>query len=364
MTDKPTTDGSSNVDLLEQWFGSDRLRRDLQTVESFWDGKGRYVVSVNSSQHGYRQLRDPSQAPELAVKQLQHQAGLPGLNLPAFYPDLGTISVPRYWGGSVHWPEDGNIFIEPVAACLDDALKLRPKSVDDPSMDARRALDLFRQTRRLLGTRYLWHRTVDMQGPLNTAALICDQQELLSAMYEDPEKVESLVQGITDFFIELAEYQYRSVDGQLAGSIWPYAFFPARRGIAFTEDMMPLLSTELYARFGLPYLKRIQEARGAMMIHCCGDWGRHARTLADAGLNIAAVEFHYPFTTIEQLAPLADRCVFIPYITLNKQTRFSSVGDYYRHLLDSTPSSTRFWFAWSEDSEQALAFAQEFGPTG
>jgi hypothetical protein len=72
-----------------------------------------------------------------------------------------------------------------------------------------------------------------------------------------------------------------------------------------------------------------------------------------------AVEFHYPFTRIEELACLADKTVFVPYIMLDRQGEFESVTEYYRHLLQATGSSCRFWFACAGDSPEMRAFARE-----
>jgi hypothetical protein len=84
-------------DLIEQWFGRERVAADLAQVESFWSGSGRYVVSVATGQHYYRQQRDRSSMIDLAEKHLEAQAALPGLNLPTFFGDFGTISLPKYW---------------------------------------------------------------------------------------------------------------------------------------------------------------------------------------------------------------------------------------------------------------------------
>ena len=78
-----------------------------------------------------------------------------------------------------------------------------------------------------------------------------------------------------------------------------------------------------------------------------------------AGLDIKAVEFHYPFTEIEELACLADETVFVPYIMLEQQSEFQSVVEYYRYLVEETDPSFRFWFACRDDSPDMVAFARE-----
>ncbi len=89
--------------------------------------------------------------------------------------------------------------------------------------------------------------------------------------------------------------------------------------------------------------------------------GRHAENLRESGLDIKAVEFHYPLSTIEELACLADETVFVPYILLDQQDEFQSVAEYYRYLVQKTDPSYRFWFACPDDSPSTLAFVSEYG---
>jgi hypothetical protein len=168
---------------------------------------------------------------------------------------------------------------------------------------------------------------------------------------------------VCDFLIDYARYLREQTGHRVCGNIWPYTFFPDEFGISLTEDLMPLTSADLYEAFGIPYLHKLQDALGGLLIHCCGDWGRHAQNLKDAGLNLKAVEYHYPFTRIEELACLAEETVFIPYIMLDRQDHFQSVTEYYRHLLDTTDSNYRFWFACAGDSPEMVTFARDVEAT-
>ncbi len=82
-----------------------------------------------------------------------------------------------------------------------------------------------------------------------------------------------------------------------------------------------------------------------------------AKNLRDADLKIHAVEFHYPFTTIEEICVLGEEMVFIPYIMLDKQDRFSTTEEFYRYLLNET--GHRYWFACAEDTLEMIEFAAE-----
>jgi len=348
------------MDRLVEWYGQQRLTRHMQRMRQFWAGHKRHIVSITTGKHGYRQIFDDAKMAELAVLNLREQATLPGLNLPAVFADYGTISTARYFGGNVKGGSDGvSIYIEPAAQSIDEAMALTPRPVDDLEMDAARGVGVFRRVQKALQTDHLWLRTPDMQGTLNTAGLVMNQEELMMAMYAEPQKVHAFLEKVGAFLVDYALYLRRQTGGRICGNIWPYTFFPADIGVALTEDLMPLLSAEQYREFGIPTLRRMQQALGALHIHCCGDWGRHVANLAASGLDIRCAEFHHPATRIEELEPLADTTALVPYIILHKQNRFKTALEYYRYLLKEHGRRFRFWFALCEDSPEAREFVRQ-----
>lgn len=350
------------MDQIVKWFGEETLEQRHARVRRFWQGEERYIVSVNSTEAAYRQNPDEEQMLELAPQHLRALSELPGCNLPAFFADFGPISTARYWGGKVRRDEESeNIYIEPIVDSVEEALQIERSPVDDPQMDAARAVRLYRRLCERLDTDQLWLRMPDIQGPLNTAGLIVNQTQMLMAAHTEPERVRRFLDEITEFLIEYVRYCAEGTDGKVCGFIWPYTFFPVDLGISLTEDLMPLLSPEMYRELGLPCLERLVEEFDGLHIHCCGDWGRHAPTLAESGLPVRAVEFHYPFTAIEELESLAPDTVFVPYLALDQQEEFDTVTGYYQHLLETTGEDYRYWFAFAEDNQEAVEFARRHG---
>jgi len=357
------------MDQIKEWFTD--YEKDLERVRRFWRGEGRYLISLTTGQEYYRQIFDDAEILRKAPKHLEIQASLSGTNLPSFFADFGTVSTAKYWGGQTHFDSTGgNIFIDPVAQTLDEALKLKPLPVNHPEMDAAHGLRLYKQVCQTLSTESLWFRSPDMQGTLNTAGLIMNQEQMLVDMFSEKAKVHAFLDRVSDFLIEYAVFLRKETadknypGGKVCGNLWPYSFIPDALGVSFTEDLMPLLSPKMYKEFGLPYLKKIQAALGGLHIHCCGDWGRHARTLHEAGLNLIAMEFHHPVTRLEELECLADQTVFIPGILLYRQVQFQNTADYYRFLIEKSPANCRFWFACTEETPEMLAFVEEYGEGG
>lgn len=342
--------------LLTQWYGADRLAHDEAVVRRFWAGEGRALASLTLWPHPYRQSFAEATILEQVPRQLQAIADLPGLTTPCYHADFTTISTARYWGGVPTYGSGTNLYIEPVARNLQEALELVPAAVEDPEQDAAHGLRLYRQLCEQLGTNELWLRTPDFQGVLTTAGLIVEQTELLMGLVTEPDLAQEFLDRVTNFLIEYALYLKRESGERVCGNIWPDTFLPCDLGTSFTEDFMPLLSPDTYREYALPILRRFQEAFGGLHIHCCGQFGRHAQTLADPSLNLLGIEYHHPLTKLEELAPLAERTVFIPF--LNGWTRggFGHTLEYFEHLLANTPEHYRYWFIVSEDTPEARGF--------
>jgi hypothetical protein len=357
--DAQIMDEKIHMDTLLKWFGPDEYSARLERIRAFWGGNERFVVTVNTSEHLYR--KEPNQATmlELASLNLKAQATLPGVNLPSFYANFGPISTAKYWGGTARIDSTGgHIFVDPVADSAREALAITPLPIDHPEMDAALAIQLYKEMCERLPTESLWLRIPDLQGPLNTAGLVVNQENLLVEMYTAPEVVQEFLERITELLIRYAHYFNDHTQGRVCGTIWPHTFLPFDLGIALTQDLMPLLSAEVYEEFSIPCLNRLTQEFGGLHIHCCGDWGRHAPALERSHANIVAAEFHYPFTRMEELECLAPDTVFIPIIEIDRQNDYATVTDYYEYLLASTEKTHRFWFTFPHDTEEALVFAK------
>lgn len=343
-------------DLLTQWYGEERLARDEAIARRFWAGEGRAVATLMLWPFPYRQSFDDETMLTAAPQHLQATAGLPGLGAPCFHADFGTISTARYWGGETEFGQGSNIHLKPVARNLEQALALVPAAVDDPQHDAAHALRLYHQLRERLETDKLWLRTPDFQGVLTTAGLIVEQTELLMGLVADPDLAHQFLDRVCDFLISYGQYLKRETGGRVCGNIWPDTFLPCDVGMSFTEDFMPLLSPDTYREYALPVLRRLQDAFGGLHIHCCGEYGRHAATLADESLNVLALESHHPLTKLEELEPLAPRTVFIPFLNGWVRGGFATTLEFFEHLLNNTPEHYRYWFIVSEDTPEAREF--------
>ncbi len=333
-------------------------------IHDYWSGDRPGCVLTQIHEPDYRQL-PAEEMEDRAVRNLSAWATSSANLPPALFPDFGTVSTATSWGGTPRRTDEGEWFIPPVAGDLDEALAIDPA----PNPHATRAADLYRAVQGRTGIRDLGFKSIDFQGPLNTAALVVNQDELMVGMYAEPDKVHALLDRVTDHLIATVRGLKKAV-GRLDGNIWPYLWVPDSVGVMLTEDIMPLISTDLYREFGIPYLRRIADALGGVFIHCCGEWGRHARTLAESGVNILGAEFHYPFTRIEELAePFAGK-VLAPFYAGFKTTDFGGLPGYLDHLLRNRPSDISLWLPYTDAEFWPVADLREvmarhgFGPEG
>jgi hypothetical protein len=349
------------MDKILQWFG-DRANRDIKRARDFWNGKGRFIISINNKEPGYRQLEDLDLLAKNGILSLEAQSRLPGCNVPILTIDLGTATSAAYWGGKVRRDSTGiNISIDAAADTIEAAAEIKPFKIDDPKMDAYKIIKLYRDVCRTLNTDKLWLRAGDVQGTLSTASLIVEQENFLMELFTNPKPAHKLLNTVSDLLIEYIRYVRRETNGMIAGPMWPYIYFPADLGFGITEDMMPLVSADMYKEFGIPYLKKMSENLGPVQIHCCGNYIHQVENLVESGINIRAIEFHYPFMDYKALKPLAEKGVaFIPFINIDKANgEFTSDIEFYQYLLDKT--DYRFWFAFCEENEPAIQFAKENG---
>ena len=340
--------------VLELW-GAEHYHNTIERIRRFWKGEGsdRFLVSIHSTDPDYRQVFDDEKIIEAIPRHLAAEAELPGISLPAIFTDFGTISTAKYWGGKPRFDSTGgNIFLDPVADDLEQAMAIESLPVDDPSMDAARGLRIYKTICERMETDCLWMRTPDMQGPLNTAGLVMNQEELLMALLTEPEAAQPFLEKVTAHLVRYQQYLQKETGGRICGNIWPYVFMPNDLGISMTEDLMPLLGPKPYLDAGLPYVKQMADALGGMMIHCCGKYAQHVDNIADSGIPYMGLEFHPPHTTIEQLKPLWGKTVFVPGW---------STPELCEELLANTPEEVRYWFVFGTQTDEAIRFARAHG---
>lgn len=348
-------------------FTQERVALALARARGFWLGETRAPRISLYHSPSYRQAADEETLIAGAVECIRKDgaSGEPDI-LPCFWPDFGTISTARMWGGKViPPPPNGFIHIQPVAETVADLERLRPCAFEES--DFQRAVRLYRRVCERLETHEVFVRIPDFQGPMNTLALMMNQTELMCAMFEAPEAVHAMLDRVTDNLIAtIRRFLAEVSQDRVIGMIWPYVTLPADMGVALTQDYMPLLSPDLYAEFELPRLRRIAGAFGGVYIHCCGVYRQHLRLLRNGGFRIWGLELAYPqMTPMEAYDVFGDSVAYLVGVSPDGAARFPTMLDYARFLSTQECARARFWFAachdWVDGAELRRVVEAGFG---
>ncbi len=107
----------------------------------------------------------------------------------------------------------------------------------------------------------------DLQSPIDVASMIMDYTQLIYAMMDEPARVHALLRMITDATITSCRVFRKEMltDYPLSHSDW---WMP--RGIFLSDDLMAVLSPELYREFSVPYNEILAEEFGGLGLHSCG----------------------------------------------------------------------------------------------
>jgi len=147
--------------------------------------------------------------------------------------------------------------------------------------------------------------TLDIQSPIDFASMLVDYTNLVYMMIDYPEKVHQFLQMITGTLITALHLMKKEMV-----SDWPLSQFPwwIPRGVFMADDLMAVLSPDLYAEFGVPYNEIIAEEFGGISLHSCGNI-KHNLENAAATKGIIALNTHETLATAA--AVLKDRAAII-----------------------------------------------------
>jgi len=168
------------------------------------------------------------------------------------------------------------------------------------------------------------------------------------AMITDPDKVHKFLDRVYDANIAFFRQLLRGT-GRIDGNFWPPIWLPHTIGIMTIEDMMPMLSPDMYKEFGLPYLKRFADEFGGVFFHICGRWEQHMKNLAESGINILGFEYHHPHATFDQIMEYFDDVLVVPILDGYIQTEYQDMLSFAKDLLAKRKKGICLWFAGYDD---------------
>ena len=180
----------------------------------------------------------------------------------------GTEIFAEAFGCAIVRPEDNMPFALPLISNAGDVAKVRvPELRDSPLMELFEMAD---ELRRRAGDDALV-KMVDIQSPMDIAALIWDKNDFFVAMLEEPEAVKALADAVRQLLTAFLDAWFARY-GREFSAHFPTYYMPD--GLTLSEDEVGSVSVENFAEFFLPELVLLSERYGGLGMHCCAN-ARH-----------------------------------------------------------------------------------------
>ncbi len=278
-------------------------------------------------------LLDPAKYLRAQLEEIDAQLALQGDFVPSLCPTLGLVGIPSAFGCEVIWWENDLPAVRPALGDEAEAIYDLPMpGIRDGELG--RMLDYTRFFIEQTGGRYPI-RMSDIQGPIDSAALIMGHNNFLLATYTAPEAVHHLLQQITELTIAFVQAQ-RDMAHQNGCEFVPSMFqpwMPDGTGISISNDECVMMSAQMHDEFNVPYLNQLSEAFGGIYLHSCGKWTHQFPSLAHVH-NLRGHEFgasEAPFEPV--LEHFGGKIVLACRVGLHRDLKFQGMTDYAQRVI-------------------------------
>jgi len=185
-------------------------------------------------------------------------------------------------------------------------------------------------------------RLTDTQSPIDSASLIMKYEELLIAMYTNPKEVHHLLKMVTELIIKFAKLE-KSVVKDFSPNHSPQIYQPSDWGICLSDDLIAILSPELYREFALPYVNILSEEFNGVFIHSCGDFSHNLGNMLKMK-NLRGIDFGVTEMPIENIVEKLDgKTLFVCHLGLNTKLRFNDTFEYLDYVFQRRKSNTHLF---------------------
>lgn len=277
-------------------------------------------------------LQDPAKFLQAQIVEIDAQLNQEGDFVPSLCPTLGLVGIPSAFGCEVVWWENDLPAVRPVVGDDAEAIYGLPTpTVRDGELG--RMLDYTRY--------FIEHsdrgypiRMSDIQGPLDSAALIIGHNNFLLAMLTNPAAVHHLLQKVTDLTIAFVGAQ-RDLARSLGVEFVPSMFqpwMPDGCGVSISNDECVMISAAMHDEFHVPYLNQLSDAFGGVYLHSCGRWTHQFPSLAKVH-NLRGHEFGASEATFEPvLDHFGGKIVLACRVGLHRDLKFTGMADFVRRV--------------------------------
>lgn len=229
--------------------------------------------------------------------------------IPSLFPDDRVSVIASAFGCKIDDRQGEHQWVHPLISKPEDVY-----SIEKPEIGAcglsEHVLNTIRYFREATGGA-IPIRSCDVQGPMSVASMIMGMQNFLEALYTHPKQVHDLLDIVTDTIADFYFQMFEAAGNDFIPThVVPSAWMPQDKGVALSDDLMPVISPEHYVEYALPQHEKIASEFGGIMLHSCGDAARSIEAiLSTRGLT----GLHLGQMCIKKLAPLINgRVPIIP----------------------------------------------------
>jgi len=239
---------------------------------------------------------------------LQHAARIDDDWVPHVNMMTGTEVFAEAFGCDVHRPDNTNPFALPLIHSAAEVSQLRVPELSTSTLAYH--FDMADELQRRAGPDAVF-RPVDIQSPMDIAALIWEKCSFYIAMFEAPDAVRELADKVAQLLETFLEEWFRRY-GQSFVAHYPDYFMP--RGMTLSEDEIGAVNENIFIDLFLPELNRLSDRFGGIGIHCCADAGHQWKHLKKVSglrlLNLCRPPTRQPEEYVKPAYPVfRDTCV-------------------------------------------------------
>ena len=180
----------------------------------------------------------------------------------------GTELFAEAFGCRVHRPENDMPFALPLVRSAVEAEKLVIPSLDAPPLAL--AFEMADELYRRAGPGVIF-RMVDLQSPMDVAALIWEKESFYPALVESPEAVMALSEKVKTLQFAFLDEWFRRYSKEFVAH-YPDYYMP--QGVSMSVDEIGAVSQRMFVKFFLPELADLSHRYSGLGMHSCAN-NRH-----------------------------------------------------------------------------------------
>lgn len=195
---------------------------------------------------------------------VRRAAAVPDDRLPYLPNSTGTEIFAEAFGCPVHH-EEGMPFALPRVHSREEAAAVKVPRLEDSTLAA--FLDMASAQQEKTGPAAL-QKLVDIQSPMDIAALIWNKADLFMAMIDSPNAVHELATKVRELLCAFFDAWFERFG---TAHIAHHPEYFMADGMTLSEDEVGAVNAEMFEEFFRPHLVALSERYGGIGIHCCAD---------------------------------------------------------------------------------------------